>query len=295
MKRRDFSRITALSVVALTTSGFIRFNGTRYEGDCETTTDILGPFYRPGSPVRNNLIIKDIPGEEIVLRGTVRHKDCVTPFKNAKVELWHCSGDKVYDNESPEFRYRGTTYCDDSGNYKFTTQMPVPYNTSSGNYRPAHFHLMISAPGIQNLVTQLYFTGDPYLQKDKYSASPAAIKRILEIKKDAAGIRFVTFNIVMTDKLMAGSTALDKIIGVYVDQNNEKEKTELFEMDGRLWMKNEVYGNDFEYIGNNTFRYPNLPEGERYELHFEILKDGSVKLTTTDLYNGKEKVSVAMK
>ena len=58
MQRRDFIKNTSLSAVAVSASGFIRFDGKQYVGDCETTTDILGPFYRPDSPVRNNLVIK---------------------------------------------------------------------------------------------------------------------------------------------------------------------------------------------------------------------------------------------
>ena len=57
MERRTFIRNTALCAVAVSASGFIRFDGFSYVGDCETTTDILGPFYRPDSPARNNLLI----------------------------------------------------------------------------------------------------------------------------------------------------------------------------------------------------------------------------------------------
>lgn len=75
--------------------------------------------------VRNNLVIEGVPGDIIELSGIVRHKDCQTPYENAKVELWHCSADEIYDNDSDEYRYRGTSYCDSEGKYKFTTQMPV--------------------------------------------------------------------------------------------------------------------------------------------------------------------------
>ncbi len=107
MKRRTFTKLTGLSAVALTTTGFIKFNGKSYVGDCETTTDILGPFYRPDSPVRDNLVIEGMPGDLVELSGIVRHKDCTTPYKNAKIELWHCSADEIYDNETDEYRYRG--------------------------------------------------------------------------------------------------------------------------------------------------------------------------------------------
>ena len=58
MQRRTFITNTALCAVAVSASGFIRFDGNRFVGDCETTSDILGPFYRPDSPVRNSLVVK---------------------------------------------------------------------------------------------------------------------------------------------------------------------------------------------------------------------------------------------
>ncbi len=295
MKRRDFAKITALSAVALSTTGFIRFNGESFVGDCETTTDILGPFYRPDSPVRNNLVIKGAPGDLVELKGTVRHKDCISPYKGAKVELWHCSSDEVYDNDSEEFRYRGTTFCDDKGNYNFISQMPVPYNAGGGRYRPAHFHILISAPGYQSLVTQLYFSGDPYLEKDISSASPKAKSRILDVKKGANGKNVVSFDITMTDKLRVETGVIDKLLGTYLEEKSEAGKIELFKKDNQLWKKNEVYGMNFEYIGNNTFEYPGSPQGFLYRLQFEIMKTGVTKLTQTILRDGDPQITVAMK
>ena len=117
MQRRDFIKNTALSAVAISASGFIRFDGQRYVGECETTSDVLGPFYRPDSPVRESLRIKGEKGDPIELIGKILHDDCSTPYKNAKVELWHCDGNGVYDNESADFKYRGTAYSDHKGNY----------------------------------------------------------------------------------------------------------------------------------------------------------------------------------
>ena len=57
MQRRNFIKNTAFYAVAVSAYGFIRFDGKHYVGDCETTTDIIGPFYRPGSPVRNDLVV----------------------------------------------------------------------------------------------------------------------------------------------------------------------------------------------------------------------------------------------
>jgi protocatechuate 3,4-dioxygenase beta subunit len=117
MKRRKFIATTALTAIAVSASGYIRFDGKTLKGDCETTTDILGPFYCPDSPVRNNLRIPGEPGAFVELCGTIKHNDCITPYNNAKIELWHCDGKGVYDNTSDKFRYRGTTYGNEKGEY----------------------------------------------------------------------------------------------------------------------------------------------------------------------------------
>jgi len=50
MKRRLFLKNTAISAVAISAYGLVSFSGDQFVGDCETTSDILGPFYRPDSP-----------------------------------------------------------------------------------------------------------------------------------------------------------------------------------------------------------------------------------------------------
>jgi len=296
MERRSFIKNTALFAVAVTATGFIRFDGSRYVGDCETTTDILGPFYRPDSPVRNNLRIKGEPGTLIQLKGGVKHKDCITPCKKAVVELWHCSSKGEYDNTSKEFRYRGTTYTDEQGHYLFNTVLPVPYDVGGGIVRPAHFHMMITAEGYQSLVTQLYFSGDPHISADASSSSPQAKRRILNVQTLADGTKKVLFNVSISDKLAVEPAAIDKLTGVYLDENDKSNKTEFFKMNNALWMKNEVFGVNFEYIGNNSFRYPGVSPGMDFTLQFEIIRSGLIKLTqrSTD-ENGEKKVLIALK
>ncbi len=289
MKRREFARITGLSVIAISTTGFITFNGNTYLGNCETTSDILGPFYRPDSPERNNLVIKGMPGEIVELTGKVRHKDCTTAYQNAKVELWHCSNDEVYDNDSEEYRYRGTTYCDENGNYKFTTQMPVPYDAGGGEIRPAHFHMMFSAPGYQSLITQIYFEGDQYLDDDPSTINPKAEKRILKFKKEGEVNRIV-FDCNMNDQLKPSFEAMESITGKYKDEDSGKI-SEYFSRDGDLWVKNEVFGKVYKYMGKNDFEYSGLPEGMFEKLHFSLKEHGTVLLTKSASY-GDNKVRV---
>ena len=187
MQRRSFLRNSALCAVAVSASGFIRFDGKTYTGDCATTTDIIGPYYRPNAPVRTNLLVPGVTGDVVELSGIIKHKDCSTPLKGACVEIWHCDGKGVYDNDSDEFRYRGKTYCDANGKYSFRTALPIPYDVGNGNTRPAHYHLLISAAGYQELVTQIYFTGDPHLSEDSTPSSPFAIFCFSSILVFAAG------------------------------------------------------------------------------------------------------------
>ncbi|MFY0652171.1 MAG: catechol 1,2-dioxygenase [Cyclobacteriaceae bacterium] len=285
MKRRAFTKLTGLSAIAISTTGFVSFNGNSYVGDCETTTDILGPFYRPNSPVRSNLIIKELQGDVVELSGVIRNEDCTTAMKGVKVELWHCSADQVYDNESDEFRYRGTVLCDHNGKYSFLTQMPVPYDVGGGVYRPAHFHIMFSAEGHQSLITQIYFTGDPYLMKDSSSSADEAQGRILEVR-EFGGAKRVSFDINMNKKLSASYGALNKLVGKYRDLA-EDMTIELFQYQGTLWEKNEVFGQGYEYVGNNIFTLPGSPKGSYKNLRFDLQEDGT-KLKIERKWRGED-------
>ena len=279
MDRRKFISGLGLSAFALTTSGFIRYNGFQFEGDCETTSDMLGPFYRPMSPVRSNLIVGEVEGPIIKLKGTVRHDDCSTPYKGAKIELWHCDENGIYDKISEDFKYRGTTYCDENGEYEFITQLPIPYQDGEGTYRPAHFHFLISASEYQSLITQVYLTGDPYLTSDLSSASKKATHRILPIN-EINGESVIQFDIVLAKKLKVSVSSIEKIVGNYKGIGHDKQ-VDLFAKDGQLWFNfnnSAIYGEPFEYKGNNHFEYIGWPDSAHFYLDFIFQMDGSVKL-----------------
>ena len=281
MERRSFIRNTALCAVAVSASGFIRFNGEYFEGDCATTTDILGPFYRPNAPIRTDLRLPNGVGQKVILSGQVKNKDCVTPLKNACVELWHCDGSGVYDNASPDFKYRAKTFSDDKGNYSFKTVLPVPYDVGNGNTRPAHFHMMVSAEGYQALITQLYFTGDKYIAKDDTASLPAAKSRILDLKNLGDGEKSVQFNITMLEKIPADISVINRLAGIYVRQG-ETKKEEFYRLENLLWIKDPESingGYPLEYIGNNIFEY----YGWAAKYHFDPQTDGSINLDYSGL------------
>ncbi len=277
MKRRQFITSAALSVTAMSTFGFIRFDGAKYVGDCATTSDILGPFYRPDSPMRSNFRIAGEQGKKIELIGKVLHQDCATPYKNAKVELWHCDAEGVYDNSTSDFRYRGTVMTDKDGNYAFQTILPVPYDAGGGLIRPAHFHLMVTADGYQSLVTQLYFKGDEYVAKDPWASRPS--NRVLEVEDLSDGTSKVIYNVGMAPTLAMEPASLKKLIGVYRNEKMPNRTLELFEYESNLWIKNEAFGVQFSYRGNNIFENPNHPEGMKIYMKFELSDPQLIKLS----------------
>lgn len=283
MQRRNFIKNTALCAVAVSASGFIHFNGYNFEGDCETTTDILGPFYRPDAPIRTDMRIANAKGQRVVLSGQIKHKDCKTALKNACVEIWHCDGEGVYDNDSPDFKYRAKAYTDENGYYSFHTIIPVPYEVGGGVVRPAHYHMMFSAEGYQSLITQLYFTGDKNISSDSSAASPAAKRRILDIKDGKNGEKRVGFNVTMLDKLPAESAAIDRLAGDYINPDNQQQKESFYKRDNLLWVKSDDSingGYPLLYNGKNTFEHYGQ---ENISYLFEPQKNGSVKLIFTKI------------
>lgn len=281
MERRTFIRNAAFSAVAVSACGFIRFNGHHYEGDCGTTTDILGPYYRPEAPLRTDLRIANAVGQKVVLSGQVKHKDCKTPLNKACVELWHCDANGVYDNDTPDFKYRAKTFCDAKGNYSFKTIFPVPYDTGSGTTRPAHFHMMITAEGYQAMITQLYFNGDKYIAADGAASLPTAKTRILNLKDIAGGEKAVHFNVTMMEKIPADISVIERLTGKYMRTDVHKAE-ELYRRDNLLWIKDDSSingGYPLEYVGNNEFEY----YGWESKYRFNVQGDGSIKLSYSGL------------
>lgn len=105
-----------------------------------TEEDALGPFYRPGAPVRSKV------GTGYLLEGTVRSAPDCAPVPRARIEFWLAGPDGGYGDP-----FRATVITDNSGRYRFESHYPPPY---SG--RPSHIHIRVTAAGFGELVTQHY-------------------------------------------------------------------------------------------------------------------------------------------
>lgn len=132
----------------------------------ETETNPLGPYYREGAPVRSDLAAGQ-PGTILLLEGSVLGgADCETALEGALLDVWQADDAGAYDNDSPDFLFRGRLYTGADGRYSLRTILPGRYELAPGQFRPRHIHLKLEAAGHRAIVTQLYFSGDPYNESD---------------------------------------------------------------------------------------------------------------------------------
>lgn len=201
MDRKKFIIGSSLSAFALTTFGtIIKGANGEFKGDCDTTNDILGPYYRPNAPMRSDLTYNGLKGTRIVLKGKVFKSDCETLVQDALVEIWHCNADGDYDNDTNEFRQRARLSTNSKGEYSFTTILPGKY-LNGKLYRPAHIHYRVSEKNSKELISQIYFKGDPHITADPWASQDKAKLRILQITpEDIKGNLTINFDIYLQEK-----------------------------------------------------------------------------------------------
>ena len=117
-----------------------------------------GPFFRAGSPGRDNLVEPGSKARTVDLTGFVLTRGC-NPVARAVVDIWHADEQGAYDNKG--FRYRGRVYADEKGRYRIRTIVPAHYPG-----RTRHYHVNVAAGGKLLLTTQLYFPDEPGNRKD---------------------------------------------------------------------------------------------------------------------------------
>lgn len=160
----------------------------------ETTANLLGPFWRAGSPRMENggsLVRSPTPGTPLFFTGHVvdRQGD---PVAGAEVDVWHASTVGLYENQDPtqaEWNLRGKFFTDETGAFSYRSikpaGYPVPPDTvteqlllAQGRHpmRPAHLHALIYKPGFKTQASQVYSADDPHLETDaQFGATKALI------------------------------------------------------------------------------------------------------------------------
>ena len=128
------------------------------DGDEPTVRQTAGPYFKPSSPQRTDLVEPNSKGRLVELSGLVLTRSC-RPVARALIDLWHADERGDYDNAG--FRYRGHLFTDDAGRYRFRTILPALYPG-----RTRHYHVKVQAPQQPVLTTQLYFPDEQGNSRD---------------------------------------------------------------------------------------------------------------------------------
>jgi catechol 1,2-dioxygenase len=165
-------------------------------GKRETTANLMGPFWRQGSPVTPNggsIVRSTTPGDPVFVTAWVRDESGA-PVADADVDIWQASGEGYYENQDPQqadMNLRGRFRTDADGSIRFRTVKPsgypIPVNGPVGamikaqgrhNMRPAHIHFLIHKAGYKTQFSQLYSSDDPHLETDvQFGVTRALIGR----------------------------------------------------------------------------------------------------------------------
>ena len=156
-------------------------------GQFKTESALLGPFWRKNAPMyeagSNISHGPESKASDQLFEVTGHVRDAQgNPIEGAEVDVWQASPLGFYENQDeqqPDMNLRGRFKTDANGKFNFKSVRPsgypVPVDGPCGDllraqlrdpYRPAHVHYMISKPGYQVLITQVFADDDHRLHTD---------------------------------------------------------------------------------------------------------------------------------
>ena len=167
-----------------------------------TESTVLGPFWTPNAPLRGygESIIERGGGTPTLVRGRVLDT-AGRPIAGAELDVWQNGDNGLYavqDDEAPEAHLRGRFLTRDDGRYAFIGQRPIPYTIPHDGpvgamlqaarrhpWRPAHIHMIVSAPGYQRLQTHIFDSASAYLDSDAvFAVKPSLIREFVPRSAD---------------------------------------------------------------------------------------------------------------
>jgi catechol 1,2-dioxygenase len=168
-----------------------------------TDHNVEGPFYVAGAPAFGpggdgpvRLPMRpDEAGDRLVFVGTVR-STAGQALPGAILDVWQADAAGHYSAFAPglpEWNLRGRVAAGDDGQFSIETVVPLAYDVPSAPHtarvlellalephRPAHIHVRLEADGHDPLTTQVYFAGDPWLERDVVGAARPSLVTKLE-------------------------------------------------------------------------------------------------------------------
>ena len=191
--RRDLLQVAA-SFSAM--SAFSPLRAALAQSPRRTPDQILGPFYPraktadqsgdlthlPGRAERAAGQILDVMGRVLNINGD--------PVSGAEIEIWQANSFGRYTHPAdhnpapldPNFDGFEVLKTDADGHYRFKTIKPGAYPISPSEMRPPHIHFRMVGHH-DELVTQMYFEGEPLNDKDRFLESAGWVDRELLIAR----------------------------------------------------------------------------------------------------------------
>lgn len=165
-----------------------------------TPSAILGPFYRSNAPILPASSSIVAPSNRLAYLSSTTHLSgrVLTasggPIRSAILDIWHTAPNGMYEQQDalqPDMDLRGRFTTDGDGAYSLYCLRPVAYPIPDDGppglllrsldrhpFRPAHIHVIVSAPGFRTLTTQLFDGQDRWLSDD----AVFAVKEELVVK-----------------------------------------------------------------------------------------------------------------
>ncbi len=129
----------------------------------------------------DTILVDDDPGPELTFRGTVRDLDG-NLLDGAELDVWQGASNGMYnvqDADQSDTNLRGRFVTGSDGSYEFRTVRPVAYPVPEDgpvgamlrangrhNWRPAHTHVVVSAPSYKTIITHLFDRDSDFLDSD---------------------------------------------------------------------------------------------------------------------------------
>jgi catechol 1,2-dioxygenase len=179
-------------------------------GRAGTETSVEGPFYSPDAPIMRSPCVlphrANEPGDVLFLSGTVRSVDGEA-LGGAMLDMWQSDAQGAYSHFNiPEakapWNLRARVIADENGKFDVQTWVPSPYQVPKDGptgallngigrhaWRPAHLHLRITHESAETLTTQLFFTGDPWIDSDVVGAVKQSLIVTLNKHEDPTELR----------------------------------------------------------------------------------------------------------